>query len=180
MLSFLAFGKKRRRSTKKSSVRKPPASLLKLCKKYRVKTTKKVGNRRVYKKVGVLKKQLKRKMSKRRKTRKLRKARFGNGGNPPLAMSIGEDFCSSSLKGVLGMNSSGLFPSSCGAFGRRRRSNFGNNQKACNQAYYHLEQARKTHNQALINAAYAHEQKECKGLKPQFGRRCHRRRRGNW
>jgi len=128
------FGKKRRHRsrTKKSSVRKPPASLLKLCKKHHIKTTKKVGNRRVYKKIGVLKKQLRRKMSKRRKMRKVhrrrRVARFGNGGNPSLGMTAGEHFCSSGANGVLGMNSTGLFPANCGAFGRsscrRRRSNW--------------------------------------------------------
>jgi hypothetical protein len=53
----LFFGKKRRRRTAKKakSVKKPPARLLKICKKYRVKATKKVGKRRVYKSIAVLK-----------------------------------------------------------------------------------------------------------------------------
>ena len=58
MLATLSFGKRRRKtSSSKSHHKKPPAKLLKLCKKYRVKATKKVGSRRVYKKVSVLKRQ---------------------------------------------------------------------------------------------------------------------------
>ena len=41
MPSFFLFGKKRRKTIKKA--RKPPAQLLKMCRKYRIKTTKKVG-----------------------------------------------------------------------------------------------------------------------------------------
>ena len=59
LLGF-SFGKKRRstkrRSTKKHSHRKPPAKLLRLCRKYRVKATKKVGKKKVYKSVASLKK----------------------------------------------------------------------------------------------------------------------------
>lgn len=53
-----SFGKKRRVSKRKTqkAARKPPARLLRLCKKYHVKATKKVGSKRVYKKVAVLKK----------------------------------------------------------------------------------------------------------------------------
>jgi hypothetical protein len=58
---FLSFGRKKRKSVKKT-VKKPPARLIKMCKKYRIKCTKKVGKKRVYKSVTVLKKQLKRKM----------------------------------------------------------------------------------------------------------------------
>ena len=57
--SLFGFGKRRRRSTKRSTKkhhsRKPPARLLKICKKYHVKATKKVGKHRVYKSVSVLK-----------------------------------------------------------------------------------------------------------------------------
>jgi hypothetical protein len=57
--SLFGFGKRRRRSTKRSTKkhhsRKPPARLLKICKKYRVKATKKVGKHRVYKSIAVLK-----------------------------------------------------------------------------------------------------------------------------
>jgi hypothetical protein len=60
MLSFVGFGKKRRsvrrRKSKKHVSHKPPARLLKICKKYRVKATKKVGKHRVYKSIAVLKK----------------------------------------------------------------------------------------------------------------------------
>ena len=61
LLGF-SFGKKRRhhkrRVSKKHSKahRKPPAKLLRICKKYRVKATKKVGKKRVYKSVATLKK----------------------------------------------------------------------------------------------------------------------------
>ena len=57
-----------------------------------------------------------------------RRYRFGNGGNPPLSQSMGYEFCSNG-GGVLGANSTGLFPSPCmmppqgpaAAFGKRRR-----------------------------------------------------------
>jgi len=97
MLSFL-FGKKRktrRRSVKRKSSRKLPARLIKRCKKYRIKCTKKVGGRRVYKKISVIRKLISNKLKKRRlpsntysgslrnrkkvrKTRKVRRSRFGN------------------------------------------------------------------------------------------------------
>ena len=70
----LAFGKKRR-SVKRSKVHsKPPARLLKICKKYRVKATKKVGSKRMYKSVKVLKKLcLKKAMALRKKLMKKHK-----------------------------------------------------------------------------------------------------------
>ena len=52
----LSFGKKHRAHKRHGKVAKPPAKLLRICKKYRVKATKKVGGKRVYKKVSVLKK----------------------------------------------------------------------------------------------------------------------------
>ena len=63
----LAFGKRRRKvkSTRRKSVRKPPASLLKRCRKYHIKTTKKVGKHRVYKSITVLKKLIKMKKVKK-------------------------------------------------------------------------------------------------------------------
>jgi len=76
MLATLSFGKRRRRSTKKSTkkVRKPPARLLKLCKKYRVKSSKRVGKHRVYKSVSVLKRQcLKKAMALKKKLMKMHK-----------------------------------------------------------------------------------------------------------
>jgi hypothetical protein len=71
-IQLFHFGKKKRKSRSKK-VRKPPAKLLKMCKRFKIKCTKKVGKRRVYKSAAVLKKQLKRKMRKVRKPR--RKAR---------------------------------------------------------------------------------------------------------
>ncbi len=83
MLSLFGFGKRRKvkRSSKKSkAVRKPPARLLKICKKYHVKATKKVGGRRCYKSVAVLKRMclkkaraMKKKMMKMMKRRKVSK-----------------------------------------------------------------------------------------------------------
>jgi len=42
-----------------------------------------------------------------------RRSRFGNGGNPPLYQSMGYEFCPLGQGGVLGANSTGLFPSPC-------------------------------------------------------------------
>ena len=50
----MSFGK--RRKTKKT--KKIPKNIIKLCRKYKIKMTKKVGKRRVYKKLAVLKKQI--------------------------------------------------------------------------------------------------------------------------
>ena len=255
---FFSFGKKKRTSSKnvktvkkvknvKRVNKKPPARLIKACKKYRIKVTKKVGKHRVYKKVSLLKKLLKKKMKSTKKTvksvkkhsvkrqfrfgnaatftspanygynqtvkpvlgnlsqssqvatpasninrppgfgleagnlplygvyrpffteqvptmvgpnsigfmgqpdgslypvggpfsrytsfgkkRKGSKTRFGNGGNPPLMQTAGGRFCSNNT-GVLGMNSTGLFPTSCtntgsspaSAFGKRRKGRSG-------------------------------------------------------
>jgi hypothetical protein len=58
--------------------------------------------------------------------RGVRRYRFGNGGNPPLSAMMGSEFCSGG-GGVLGANSTGLFPTPCmtagpkAAFGKRRR-----------------------------------------------------------
>ena len=180
-----SFGKKRRRSTKRSKInKKPPARLLRICKKYKVKATVKRGSKRVYKSVKELKKlclkkayALKKKLMKMKKARKSKKcakgargkkcrtrrrkmsrfgeddeeedgemefgkrrrgakrsrksamvafnkffkrhcagrhgSRFGSGGNPPLSASMGYEFCPNGMGGVLGANSTGLFPSPC-------------------------------------------------------------------
>ena len=64
-----------------------------------------------------------------------RGSRFGNGGNPALSASMGYQFCPNGMGGVLGANSTGMFPSPCTpmaapaapmAFGRRRSK-----RKAC-------------------------------------------------
>ena len=205
----LSFGKKHRAHKRHGKVAKPPAKLLRICKKYRVKATKKVGGKRVYKKVSVLKKlclrkarALKKKLMKahkksikhhkrrahpKRRSHHKRRAHpkrrsdfgedeeremmfgrrrrsafgedckmntmfgrqsvpmfgkkrhakvskkaamkafrsfykrhcagrrsgFGNGGNPPLNQSMGYEFCPDGRGGVLGFNSTGLFPSPC-------------------------------------------------------------------
>jgi len=82
---LFSFGKKRRTVKKVKSMKRPPARLLKMCKKYKIKCTRKVGRKRVYKSVTVLKRQLRKKM-KHRKVRKVRKVRrvrrkFHFGGN---------------------------------------------------------------------------------------------------
>jgi endonuclease V-like protein UPF0215 family len=73
-----AFGKKRRSTYKRKTSRrkgcrskgdkKLPAKIRKLCKKLKIKTTKKVGSRRVCKKLSVLKKQIARKLRKMKKS----------------------------------------------------------------------------------------------------------------
>lgn len=75
MATFL-FGKKKRRTTRKKGSRKPPASLLRKCKKLKIKCTRKVGNRRVYRKTSILKKLVSKKMKMhRRKGRKVHRRR---------------------------------------------------------------------------------------------------------
>ena len=54
------------KSSRRKSVRKPPAALLKRCRKYHIKTTKKVGKHRVYKSITVLKKLIKMKKMKKK------------------------------------------------------------------------------------------------------------------
>uniref|UniRef100_A0A6C0AY84 Uncharacterized protein n=1 Tax=viral metagenome TaxID=1070528 RepID=A0A6C0AY84_9ZZZZ len=76
-MALFSFGKKRRVHRKKSGKgRKPPAALLKKCRKHHIKTTMKKGGKRVYRKVSTLKKLLARKM--RKMGRKVhRKSSFG-------------------------------------------------------------------------------------------------------
>ena len=90
-MGFFGFGKKKRTTRRKTVSKKPPARLLRICKKYRVKATRKVGGKRVYKSIKVLKKlclkkamALKKKLMKMKKskkskktTRRRRKSRFG-------------------------------------------------------------------------------------------------------
>lgn len=68
----LQFGKRRRqvRKSRKVHHKKLPAKIRKLCKRLGIKCTKKVGSRRVYKKLSVLKKQIARKMRKMRRHRR--------------------------------------------------------------------------------------------------------------
>jgi hypothetical protein len=76
-LPKLFFGRRRyrRKGVRKGrkggrKVAKPSKALVRMCRKYRIKVTRKVGKRKVYKKVSVLKKQLKRKMRLHRKKSK--------------------------------------------------------------------------------------------------------------
>ena len=60
-----SFGRRKRRVRKTRKTRKPiPKKILRLCKKLKIKTTVKRGSKRVYKKLSVLKKQIKMKMKK--------------------------------------------------------------------------------------------------------------------
>jgi hypothetical protein len=68
---LFSFGRKKRRTTKRNI--KPPARLLKMCRKYRVKVTRKIGRRKVYKTISVLKKQLRKKMKLRKTKKSVRK-----------------------------------------------------------------------------------------------------------
>ena len=70
-MRLFSFGKNIKRKVSK----KPPSSIIKKCKKLKIKITKKVGNRRVYKKLSVLKKLIKLKM----KVRKSRKGKRKGG-----------------------------------------------------------------------------------------------------
>lgn len=74
-MAFFLFGKKRRTRRKASKAgkktRKPPAAILKKCRKLKIKTTKKVGSKRVYRSISLLKKLIKNKSRKSRKTRKV-------------------------------------------------------------------------------------------------------------
>ena len=45
-----------------------------------------------------------------------RRSGFGDGGNPSLYNSMGYEFCPSGQGGVLGFNSTGLFPSPCTSY----------------------------------------------------------------
>jgi len=76
-MAFFLFGKKKKRSTrkKKGLGRKPPAALLRKCRKLKIKTTMRKGRSRVYRKISVLKKLVAKKMRKHRKGRKARKSR---------------------------------------------------------------------------------------------------------
>jgi len=85
-MAFFSFGKKsKRRVQRRKGPKKPPAALLKKCRKHRIKTTMKKGGRKVYRKVSVLKKLLARKMRKvshkkvhRRRTVRRRGMGFGS------------------------------------------------------------------------------------------------------
>jgi hypothetical protein len=71
-MAFFLFGKKRRTRRKAGKkTRKPPAAILKKCRKLKIKTTKKVGSKRVYRSISLLKKLIKNKSKKSKKSRKV-------------------------------------------------------------------------------------------------------------
>ena len=85
-MGFFSFGKRKKskRSTKGLG-RKPPAAILKKCKKLRIKVLVKKGKKRVYRKLSLLKKLIKRKMKKSKRSKRSKKSkrvlrrRFGFG-----------------------------------------------------------------------------------------------------
>ena len=102
----LGFGKHKKNS---KGHKKPPAIFLKKCKRYGVKTTIKQGGKRVYKKISVLKKQLKKKMRKmkkkiiKRKNSKVHRSSSLKKGVIKLPKNVGKN-----LKTLKGYNTSGL------------------------------------------------------------------------
>ena len=95
MVDIFFFGKQtKRRVTKKRSVKKPPAKILRLCKKYKIKVTMKRGSKRVYKSLKVLKKQIAKAKKKHRRgrkvsprKRKVTRRRFAFGNAAPFTKS---------------------------------------------------------------------------------------------
>ena len=121
---FFSFGKKKRtsRSTKKKGSRKPPAALIRMCRKHGIKCTRKVGHKRVYKSVSVLKKQLRRKKNLKKKksvhrksVRKVRRStlrrksvrsfRFGDAASFTPASNYGYNQSVPQAAGVLSQSS---------------------------------------------------------------------------
>ena len=92
MLRF-SFGRKRK--SKKKALKKPPKALIKRCRKYRIRVFRKVGGRKVYKSISVLKRQLKKKIKSKRKQRKSsfgkrRKSSFGKTRRRTTRFRFGE------------------------------------------------------------------------------------------
>ena len=87
-MALFSFGKKRKVSRKKG--KKPPAALLKKCKKHGIKTTMKKGGKRVYRKISVLKRLLARKIkSHRKKSKSHRKKSKSHRKKPRRCWSMG-------------------------------------------------------------------------------------------
>ena len=120
-MSFL-FGRKRRSVKKKG---KPPARLIKMCKRYRIKVTRKVGRKKVYKSVTVLKRQLKKKIKKIKKSKKVkrnkkvkrskkrtvrRKFRFGDAADFLQPSNYGYNQTVKQTPGVLSQSSQVITP----------------------------------------------------------------------
>ena len=89
-MGFFSFGKKKKRSVKKKKVvRKPPAKLLKMCKKLKIKVTIKRGKKKVYKSVKVLKKLISKKRKQLKKKKSPRRNRFSFGNSAPFVNPAG-------------------------------------------------------------------------------------------
>ena len=74
MFSIFGFGKKRSKKGSKKGSKKPNARIVRMARKYKVKITKKVGKRRVYKSISLIRRQIKKKMRKNRKSNKSSKS----------------------------------------------------------------------------------------------------------
>ena len=76
-MAVFSFGKKRKikRKVIKARSKKPPAALLKRCRKLHIKTTVKHGRKRMYKKVSVLKKLVAKKMRKIKRSKRSKKSK---------------------------------------------------------------------------------------------------------
>jgi len=187
MLSLLGFGKRRRRSTKsrKSAKkggrgRKPPAALLRMCKKYKVKSTVKRGTKRVYKKARLLKKlcmrkkkmMLKKKKSSKRtksrkvrrtkRTRRVRRSRFGSALDEAYNMNGGKNF---------------MFGASCGSkyndsmgFGRTRSPKSKFSRAAKEFSGFYKDNCGNRFG-GLLNAAVASKNLPPPAVEVMFGRR---------
>jgi hypothetical protein len=119
---FFSFGRKKR-TRKAGGVKgkKPPISLRKACKRRGIKCTRKVGKRRFYKPIGLLKRQLKlkrksvkRKGGKKRKTSRRRKIsrrfRFGNAAAFVQPSNYGFNQKVEQAQGVLSQSSQVVTP----------------------------------------------------------------------
>lgn len=89
-MTLFSFGKTKKRSTRKL-VKKPSASIIRMCRKYKIKVTRKVGSKRVYKKLADLKRQIK-KAKKARKAKKVkRRSAFGKKRRSRRRFRFGAD-----------------------------------------------------------------------------------------
>jgi hypothetical protein len=127
-MGLFDFGKKRRMSKRSKVHHKPPARLLSICKKYRIKATTKSGGKHVYKKVSVLKKLCLRKAIAHRKKlvalkkkQMMKRSRRGSK-KMPKRRRRGSKKVSRRRRSVMRMGEE-MLP----AFGRSRRSGFGLN-----------------------------------------------------
>jgi hypothetical protein len=131
MLSLFGFGKKRkssrkdtksRKSTKAGKAKKPPAKVLRMCKKLKVKTTVKRGSKRVYNKASLLMKMCKKKLrmlKKHKAALKKKSSRMGarKSGRKPLNAFHRR-------KSMFGMHS-GVYLDGQMGFGAKRKISFG-------------------------------------------------------